>query len=71
MRKTAYVRKILFVFCYRMLKYIAFRGKIWLLNQVQILDDQLANCDHEFILRSRKPNDIIIVVECPGAADLL
>jgi len=48
MRKTAYVRKILIVFCYRMLKYIAFRGKIWRLNQVPILDDQLANSDYEF-----------------------
>jgi hypothetical protein len=56
--------------CYRILKYIAFRGNIWLLNQVQILDDQLANSDHEFILRSRKPNYIIFIVECPGAADL-
>jgi len=57
------LRKTLIVFCYRTLKYIAFRGNIWLLNKLQILDDQLANNDHEFSLMDQSPNYIIIIAD--------
>jgi len=44
------------LFSFWPLRYIAIRGKIRVLNQVQILDDQLANCDHEFILVKWRTN---------------
>ena len=62
-KKTAYVRKILIDFMYKpevvfflTPKIHCHSREIRLLNKVQILDDQLANCDHEFSYVKRRAN---------------